>query len=191
MYDELQQKAQYPLRKDLFDWIARPLGDNLFLLSQEWRYPEFWEFFWISVVTTLPSTLYILRIALDTLSRNRESVLLRIAAVIAGLVPISLNMMAGDLNRWNSLPTITSFLVLFIVTFSLPVPQQTQTESEHSFAVPGIIIVMTLGSTIPLFDGYVVQSFPFQEHVHSVIDMIKGRAPFPPRPELCSGTARC
>ena len=182
MYHAIQSKADYPLREDELFMITSTFGDNLRVQLKVWRDPDAIRFFLYCFVVTFPTTLYLLRETLTTLSATRARRFLRLAAVAASLSPLSMYAIGVDANRWTTLATTTSFLVFSIVVLHSKVSQSTP---ASPLVVPAFLIAMNLGSTIELFDGYVVQNFPYEEHLDDLSKVISGSAPFPPRPELC------
>lgn len=174
MQQSLQAHADFPLRDDAFVPLERSLGDNLRLMSEYWSNPLWLALQVISSLAILPTTLYLLSRTWRLLEGKR---LAQWAAVIASLAPMSLHALGMDLHRWNTLATTTSFLVLAIVTLRTPAPSTAATASPiELLSWPGVLIMLNLTSAALLFDDYVVQDFPFHDHLKDVLEVLRGHA---------------
>jgi len=187
MYNAAQAKADYPLFKEAFLATRLTISDNLrLMLLVIWPDPEMQFLFLYSSVVTLPTTLYLLWRSLVTLSGSGHGKAVRWLAILASLAPLSLHLLGADFHRWDALATTSSFLVFSIATLcfepSSNVPRGGPCHS--TILVPTVLIAINLGSSIPLFEGYVVQDFPFEAHVTELMQIMKGQSPFPPRPIL-------
>ena len=187
MYHALQLKADYHLRHDAFQVLTRNIEDNWRVTTELWRDAEFREYFFSSLWVTLPTVFYLLWISWIAVPTSRYSGILRLLVASASLAPLSLHLLGWDFARWDTLAITTSFLAFVIVKLYLPPPSNTERDASfrHSLIVPAILIVLNLSSTIVLFDGYSVQTFPYGKHFNDIINIVTGRAPFPPRPETC------
>jgi hypothetical protein len=185
LYQELQARADYPLRKYNVRAITTTYWDIMMVnLGVFWRQQAFRGLILESLAVTLPTTLYFVTRSVKALSLRRR--LVRWVAIIASLAPLSLHFVAWDTQRWATLATTTSFLVFAIVELDRrQVLSGSRDISERPLTLPVLLVAMNMGSTIPLFDGYIVQSFPYQEHIHDIAMMLRGEAPFPPPPALC------
>jgi hypothetical protein len=185
MYKALQAKADYPLRKDEFYMITSTFGENIKGLVAAWHTDEFIHFFASCLIVTLPATVYLMYMFVAGTTGLKHSALLRLAGIAACVAPLSLGLVGGDLNRWTTLATTTSFLSFSIVRLQGDPAATYPITHPSKVTIPIFLIILNLGSSMPLFDGYIVQSFPYEEHVQDVVDMVTGRAPFPPPPEQC------
>lgn len=184
MRTALQSTADYHLRQDAFLVLTRALDDNVRMTFDIWLNPEFRRYFGFSLLVTLPTALYLLRASLIRISRNPHGIVIGWLAVIASLAPLSLHFLGWDSARWDTLTITTSFLVF--TTISLSSLNDGRTDQPHFLPlVPVMLIALNLASGIALFDNYSVQLFPYEGHLADVVDIISGRAPFPPRPETC------
>jgi hypothetical protein len=181
MYRSIQAKADYQLRQDELFMLTSTFSNNFAVQLKAWRDPDFLRFFLYSFIVTFPTTSYLLRETLVALRGRPHGKFLRLPAVVASLAPLSMYAIGLDANRWTTLATMASFLV-----FSVVIPN---TEGEiipvRPTVLPALLVAMNLGSSIYLFDGYVVQAFPYEEHLDDLGKVIFGSAPFPPRPEQC------
>jgi hypothetical protein len=174
MQQSLQTQADFPLRDDGFVLLERSLADNLRLMSKYWTNPLWLAIQVISSVAILPTTLYLLSRTWRLLEGKR---LAQWAAVIASLAPMSLHALGMDLHRWNTLATTTSFLVLAIVTLRIRTPSAATAPSPIALlSWPGVLIMLNLTSAVLLFDDYVVQDFPFHDHLKDVLEILRGHA---------------
>ena len=184
MYREVQQRADFPLRKDEFFMITSTFRDNLNVQFAAWRDSDFVRFSIYCLIVTLPTTIYLLRESILVLATGGRSLLIRFVAVMASLAPLSMFLIGADLNRWTTLAITASFLVLATVMLDRPLGQSTE-KRTRSWVVTAVLVALNLGSSIPLFDGYIVQNFPYEELIDDVTDVLRGTAPFPPKPEQC------
>lgn len=173
MQQTLQAHADFPLRDDAFVLLERSLGDNLRLMLKYWTNPLWLVILLLSSLTILPTTLYILYRTWRLLD-GRPAV--QWAAVAASLAPLSLHALGMDLHRWNTLAVTTSFLVLAIVTQRCRIaPAAPPTPDPIALlSLPGVLIMLNMGSAVPLFDDYVVQDFPYHDHLKDVYEMLRG-----------------
>jgi hypothetical protein len=81
-----------------------------------------------------------------------------------------------DLPRWNTLATTTSFLVLAIVTQRCRAPAVATTAPKPIalLSLPGVLIMLNLTSAVPLFDDYLVQDFPYHDHLKDLHEILRG-----------------
>jgi hypothetical protein len=174
MQQSLQAHADFPLRDDAFVLLERSLKDNLRLMVNYWTNPLWLVIQVISSVTVLPTTVYLVIRTWRLLEGKR---LAQWAAVIASLAPLSLHVLGMDLHRWNTLATTTSFLVFAMMTLRSPTPSNTAEPVPISLlSWTGILIMLNLTSAVLLFDDYVVQDFPFHDHLKDVLEVLRGHA---------------
>lgn len=182
MFQAMQAKTQYPLREDLMVMLTTTFRDFIgemldFYASALWQ-----RFALLSWLVTLPTTAYLVRETWLTMSRSGYSMILRSAAVGASLAPLAMHAIGFDSNRWTTLATITSFLVYALVRLTTHA-SNTMTSTSQNSLLPAALIAMNLGSSIPLFDGYAVRYFPFEELEHDLAEVIAGNQTFPPAPK--------
>jgi hypothetical protein len=187
MYHNLQAKADYHLRADSFSVLTFTIRDNWQLMGQVWQREWARQYFIFSLIVTLPTALYFYFQSRLNLPKSRHSRVITAAMAGASFAPLSLHFLGWDFPRWDALAVTTSFLVFTIVKLNFrPEPaEMRQVTGRSPLFLPAALIAFNLGSSIELFDGYVVQSFPYEGHITDAIDMLSGRAPFPPRPQRC------
>lgn len=183
MYHELQAKADYPLRQGIFVLHTVTSSDSMRMLWPTLGTALFSRIFFLSSIVLLPTAVYFLFHSLSILAEKRESILLRAVAVAASLLPLLFNLVGEDVPRWTALAATTSFLV-----FAACALDRTEAQPTWSFSglwLPVTLIVLNLGSSLPLFNGFVVKTIPYEEHINYVEQLLSGAESFPPRPELC------
>jgi hypothetical protein len=193
LYESLQARAGYPLRHDEFGVLTVTYGDrfnNYFLKA--WSSPWFVRFAVNCLIVTLPTIAYLIHGTLVNLAHQGRSRTVQGMALIASLAPLSLLFNGGDYNRWTTLAITTSLLVFAVTTMSFHALVDTSTSVSRRRVLAAIALIgINVGASIPLFDGYVVDNFPYPRLVQSVIDISGGKAPFPPEPERCTTSGGC
>jgi hypothetical protein len=90
-----------------------------------------------------------------------------------------------------ALTIVTSFLVYATLRLHGRLDERLAVARQVNTLAPLGLIALSLSSSIPLWDGYVVRSFPYEELVHDLRQALAGDAPFPPLPEQCSVLGDC
>ena len=76
--------------------------------------------------------------------------------------------------RWTALAATTSFLV-----FAACALDRTEAQPSWSFNglwLPVTLVVLNLGSSLPLFNGFVVNTFPYEEHINYIEQLLSAVA---------------
>jgi hypothetical protein len=183
MYHELQAKADYPLREGIFVLHTTTSAESLRMLWPTLGTALFLRIFFLSSIVLLPTAIYFLFHSLSLLAQQRASLLLRVVAVAASLLPLLFNLVGEDVPRWTALAATTSFLV-----FAACALDRTEAQPSWSFNglwLPVTLVLLNLGSSLPLFNGFVVKTFPYEEHINYGQQLLSGAETFPPRPEQC------
>jgi hypothetical protein len=187
LYDVLQRRTDVPLQKWVFVLLPEEPGSIMRMGLSMWNEAEYRYFFLACSVVTLPTTIYILSRLFRNSPIARYDWLMRVVIAISGLAPLSLSLIAWDLQRWATLTITTSFLTYAMITLkSHDAESHDRTCSLASILLPAALVAMNLGSTIPLSDGYIVQSFPYGEHVLDIAKIWRGEETIPPKLEACS-----
>lgn len=189
MYHTLQAKSDYLLRKDAFLSIAST-SEHFSLVSDLWRDEGFQHYVISSAIVTLPTAIYFFRASVRLLRSAGQGPMVFGMAGAASFSPLSLLFVGGDSTRWCALAGVTSFVVLAVVTVKFR-GVATHKASQNAFLIGVVLVALNLGSSIPLFDGYVVQSFPYEQHIDYVRRLILGKESFPPKPEGCLLEGSC
>jgi hypothetical protein len=189
MYRSLQGRADYPLRSDAFDVLTRGLSMNMAITGSKWHEPFFVTATTTSVPVVLPAIAFMLWLTHSALRAARRGPALVAFAYVASLSPLAMHLFGWDGVRWNTLAVTTSFLVLLAVVTatsspdSSAVPASAANRSPWLFPACVFLVLFNLGTSVTLFDGFDVQSFPFRNHVAYLRDLWSGHASFPVLPE--------
>jgi len=184
MHDNLQASIRFSLRKDAFNVLHRDSKDNFQLMKNAWlknknRFLELTP----SILATAPTIAIFIYFSILLLKKSKTDIYLIVLSVLAALSPLLLHFFGWDMHRWNTLTITTSFIMLNIAYSSKLKNQPTMTlnltTSNHIYPAFIFVIFLNGASSIPLFDGYRVEQFPFIEHQKYVFDLIRGRETFP------------
>ncbi|MBM0108878.1 hypothetical protein JM946_29455 [Steroidobacter sp. S1-65] len=187
MYQSIQPSVEFPLTEYGIT-LTTTLTDNFRMTMDFYKKPSGYSFILFSWVVTLPITAYLMRTSWSQMIRDRQSMFLRLVAMGASAAPLAMHVIAVDANRFASFALITSFLVYATVRLRGGVDEQLPSVPKANVLLPAALIAMSLSSSIPLFEGYVVRSFPYEELLFDLSKVAALREPFPPHPELCFGT---
>lgn len=193
LYESLQARADYPLKRTTFlHALTRSHGDQVNILLNVWSYPATLRFAVNCWIVTLPTIAYLLHGTLVNLAHQGRSRAVQGMAVIASLAPLSLHVVGWDFNRWTTLAITTSLLVFVVTTMSFHTQVDTFPSISRRRVFAAIALIgINVGESIPLFGGYIVENFPYPRLVQNTIDIIAGKATFPPEPERCATTGGC
>jgi hypothetical protein len=188
MLQSIQSKADLPLRHDQTVPLTKTFIDFLGMLPSFYEEPFIRRYLVLSCIVTLPSAAYLMNRTWSLMTRNGYSVLLRAVAMGASAAPLSLFLTPGDLNRFAAFAVLTSFIAYATVRLQGCVADAVVMASKSNLLLPVGLIAMNLTSSIPLQNGYVVRSFPYEELLDDLGSTLVLKQPFPPRPEQCSAT---
>lgn len=185
MYHLLQSKADFPLRPDQFVWLMRSARDSLRWSFGFYRNDDAQKLLFDSLIVTVPSAVYLLLCAVRRLRARAYHPLTCWVAIGAGMSPLFLDIIgAGDTARYSSMAITVSFLVFASTTlYFRPDTTERRVNAQSLSLAPTMLVLLNLGSTVWFFDNYIVQSFPYQQHIDDLAQIFLGRAPFPPRPD--------
>jgi hypothetical protein len=188
MLQSIQSEANYPLRLDQTKPLSTSFTDFLRMTADAYSYPSMLRFAFLSFIVTLPSTAYLMRQTWSLMAGNGCPMFLRTMAMAASVAPLSLIVIAADVNRFAAFSVLTSFIAYATIKLRGVSADAVAPPSKMDLLLPAGLIAMNLSSSIPLFDGYVVRSFPYEELLHDLNDALIFREPFPPSPEQCTVT---
>jgi hypothetical protein len=191
MFQSIQSKAEYPLQQYQTAMLTTTFTDFLGSMILFYREPLMQRYLSLSWIVTLPTTAYLVHRTWLMMTRNGYSIFLRAAAIGASVAPLAVHVIGVDPNRWVALAILTSFLVYATVRLQGGVADASVSTSQSNLLLPAALIAMNLSSSIPLFDGYVVRSFPYEELLDDLGNVLARKEPFPPLPEQCSVTGDC
>jgi hypothetical protein len=180
MNSSLQNKTGQSLRQDAFSVLVRDSQDNFQIMQNLWFDKLKLSNLILSLMVTAPTFLFIIYFMVSILKKVKFNYYLIVLSILASISPMLMHLWGWDMNRWNTLSITTSFLMLYIVS-SLNKKQPIQT-SNCVYPVLIFIIFLNGISSIPLFDGYYVKQFPFDEHLKFIFDLMNGKATIPSIP---------
>lgn len=187
MYQSIQSRSPYPLREYQV-MMTSTLADNVRMVMHAYSFPWMRLYILLCWVATLPSAAYFMRQTWLHMTYRGQSLILRGAAMAASVAPLSMHLIAVDGNRFAAFTAITSFLVYATVKLQQQVADTTPVSSSASrinLLVPPILIAVNLSSSMPLFPGYVVRNFPYEELLLGLGSVLAAEEPFHPQPEQC------
>ena len=184
----IQQHADYALRPDAIETLTRSSHQNMtVLLPWFWSQEVFQRMLFYGEIAFLPGFIFLLSCGCHSIWRSRLPKWQRRglcpAFLLASLLPQLMNFVGWDWQRWNS-ASMTCALAC-IVAFQLFLPSANgRGDRRPKWLVPtGLALTaIGLGSSTPLFDGFVVQLFPLEQHVDFIKQWIDGG--FTHRPAL-------
>jgi hypothetical protein len=188
LLESIQSKADYPLRHDQTVPLTRTFTDFLGIVTRSYGDLPVRRFILLSCFVTLPSVAYLMRRTWSLMTRNGCPILLRTVAMGASVAPLTLIVIAADVNRFAAFAVLTSFIAYATARQRANVSDAVAPGSKMNVLLPVSLIAMNLSSSIPLFDGYVVRSFPYEELLHDLGNTVFLKSPFPPPPEQCTVT---
>jgi hypothetical protein len=176
--------ANFPLRGDAFDVLYRPVRENFDrVMPWYWSFPANRRYLVSGLLVTLPGLAVMSLYAVRLIARLPWPRLTR--TIIAGFFlaatfsPLLLNFVGWDAARWNAIAFFAAFsCVASLRLFFAP------RRIDDPWMLTGAAAVIVLGLTSNyfnfLFDGYVVQWFPFDGPVLSLWDLVRGNFTFIP-----------
>jgi hypothetical protein len=189
MLRSIQSRADYPLRGSITLPLTKTFTELLvFFTHRIYDEPLARRYLFLSCIVTLPSMAYLMRRTWSLMTRIEYSIFLRIVAMGASAAPLTLIVIAGDMNRFAAFAVLTSFIAYATARLQGGVAEPVVPASKTNVLLPVGLIAMNLSSSIPLFDGYVVRSFPYEELLDDLGNTLVFKAPFPPLPEQCTVT---
>jgi hypothetical protein len=203
LHASLSRLTNFPLRGDGFEALYRPVRDNLMQLM-----PWFWSNAWNQRylingwLVSLPGLLVLSVYGLRLIRRLSQPRLARgtLSALFLGATfsPQLLNLVGWDAARWNAICFVAAFnclaaLRLFFVAAAVPGqglsdpgggrdPRRYRVDGPWMLTLAAAAIVIGLTANYPgfLFDGYVVQWFPFDGQLRSLLELFHGHFTFIP-----------
>ena len=192
--------AAFPLRVDAFDALYRPVRDNLFtLMPWFWSMPANQRYLTSGLAVSLPGLIVLSVYALRLITRlplpRRWRLGLWMLFLLATFSPQMLNLVGWDSARWNAICFVASFSSVAVLRlfFVAPAPARAVpaggAPGRYRIATPGMLVLAGAGIVVGLtadypgflFDGYVVQWFPFDRQLRGLVDLVRGGFTFMPR----------
>jgi len=180
IYTQLNQpNSMIKLRKDTFDVQFRNIADNVEFMEQYYSTMEMYFRFVIGVFATLPSSIFILFFTIRIIkSLDFQPLLWFVFAISASFSPLLLHSVATDMERFNSLSILASFLVFIIFSLDFKGGKQLAENvlpnkvSWRVVTTSTILICLNLGTKIALFDLYQVDFYPFYDKIIHVLNTV-------------------
>jgi hypothetical protein len=183
LYESLQARTEYQLGRDIIYILTTANTDRVNDVSEYWLSPRFIRFAVSIWIVTLPTIAYLVHGTLVNLAHLGRSRAVQGMAVIASLSPLSLHVVGFDYNRWTTLAITTSLLVFSVTTMRFCTQVDTFPSLTRRRVIAAIVLIgLNLGSTIHLYNGYIVDNFPYPRFVQNMIDIIARKSSFPPEP---------
>ncbi|MBN2576580.1 MAG: hypothetical protein JXP73_18595 [Deltaproteobacteria bacterium] len=189
LQESIARHANFPLRGDGFDALGRSLRANLLeVLPTHWSQPVNRNYLITSLGVSLPGLAFLGSYGFRLLGRlsldKRARWLLTSIFLAATVSPLLLNFIGWDSARWNAIAFLACFFCLAATRLFFLAPQAAiDTEGKRhriedtptlTFAAAAIVTGLCTSYYGYLFDGYVVQWFPFVGQFESAIELVKG-----------------
>lgn len=180
--------ADFPLRGDGFDTLNRTLKENFFeILPRHWSNPENRDYLITTLVTYFPALAFLAYYGLRLLRRlplaKKGKVLLGVVFLTAALAPLLLNFIGWDSARWSTVSLMATFFCLASMRLFLVVPSATSAglapghriDDKLTLTLAAVAIIAGLCTAYQgyLYDGFVVQWFPFRSQWETAIEVIR------------------
>jgi hypothetical protein len=182
----IQKHADYALRPDAVEALTRSSHENMtVLLPWFWSQERFVKTAIYGEIAFLPGFFFLLVYGCCSIWRSDlpkwQRWGLGSTFVVASLAPQLMNFVGWDWQRWNSASMLCALVC--IVGFQLFLPR-TKLAPLPGWLIPigFALAAIGIGSTNPLFDGFTVELFPFEQHVDFIKQWIHGG--FTHRPAL-------
>jgi len=195
LHASLARFTNFPLRGDGFEALYRPVRENLLELM-----PGFWKNPWnqrylingllVSVPGLLVLSVYGVRLIRRLAQPRLARAILTALFLIATFSPQLLNFVGWDAARWNAICFVAAFNAIaalrlfFVAPASDPGvdPRRYRVDGPWMLTLGGVAIAIGLAANYPgfLFDGYVVQWFPFDNQLRSLLELIHNDFTFIP-----------
>jgi hypothetical protein len=177
--------ADFSLRRDAFETLYQPVTQNLFQVM-----PAMFRFhphhtmqvvhgLVVSSFGLVAMSAYGLRLIHRLGLTERERPIVVAGFVAATLAPLSLNFLGWDSARWNAICFFNAFFAIMTLklffTARAPEPVAHRINEPFWLTVSAVAVVfgLTTSYDLFLFDGYLVQWFPFDQRLKAFIWMIK------------------
>lgn len=186
LQESIQGTVNFPLRRDAFEALHRPVSYNLgTLMPAYWAYDRHREALWFGILATFPGLAFMLQLGLRLLERldlpSRVRVFMGATLMVATVLPLSLNLMGWDSARWNAICTLSCFVSLVQLRLGLPADpaapgRSTRFDSrlDVTLAAAAVVLGLATGNYWNfLFDGRVPQGYPFEQPMRQLLDLLR------------------
>jgi hypothetical protein len=178
MYKAVAAKADFPPRKDAFDFLVGSLDRTREVMRKFWQRPSSYAILAKSILIALPSLLLFGVAATSAVARRCSSLSVKIVACVgavsAPLVPYVLVFFGWDLHRWSCLSVTASFVLVLIT-----VKNGTLRPRMESGLAALAFLVLCINLSSANFLHYSEQKlFPFKERIDYLAESVRGEHPF-------------
>jgi hypothetical protein len=172
---ELTHRADFTVRYDFFNVIQRSTADNIDMTIAEAREKHsFFAFFVLKLCLFLP-TIFLIYSCISRTIRQIEDARARrwlsIAAFLAAISPISMQILGVDTARWDAMIGLDVFLVFLVLCRTLPVTAIPVPQGFRNAAVLAIALSMITGEG--LMDKEEINTLPFSRPMRELMKSIK------------------
>jgi hypothetical protein len=184
MRDRIAAHVDFSMDPAVIGILSRGIVYNAALeTGWVWRNGARWVDLPFSLLIYLPSAALLMfccwRI-LKTLDPRRARLAI-CAIVLCVAAPLTLNLIASDLDRWNVFLLFDSFAALLFVAGPAFAAGAAMPRATPNWAHAAIFLVATnLASGGGLYDQKVITPYPFRGHVGTIYNTLQGRPPARP-----------
>lgn len=170
--------ADFALRPDAFTVLTQSAYRNItFVVPGFWRWPGSRAKAMHGQLAFMPGFLFVLAYGVRELrgAGGTRSVkfMLSLAFLSAALAPQAMNIVGWDWQRWDSMALMTSLIC--IVAYKLYFNDAPLARPSLGFVTFGVILTLVgLSSTMPLYDGFEVQFFPYERQFEFAKQVLEG-----------------
>jgi hypothetical protein len=185
----IARQANFPLREDAFGALYRPVRDNLLsLMPWHWSHPAARTYLVTGLVVALPGLAFLIYYGVRLTGRlalgRGARLALATAFVGATLAPLSLNFVGWDSARWNAICFFDGFCGVATLRLFFPgAGAERRLGDSLTLSLGAVAVVCGLCSNYVdfLFDGYLVQWYPFIGQLDGALELLRGHFRFIPR----------
>jgi hypothetical protein len=170
---EIAHRINFTLETTFYMVLARSAGDNWRLMTTFFHKVSWWMDMMGGLVTMLPLLFFLLWLVRRMLSGYKAGWRRWVfpACVVAGLAPISLNLLGFDVGRWWALSGLTTFLVFGSVCAYVPGPTLWLRPATCRIAL--LVIALSMASGDGLIDpGTTIQAYPYTTEIKDTVKAI-------------------
>ena len=182
LYHELKAKADYPVWMAVVWPLHLSAYENTHVMKFFLSLEGFKRSILISTVCTAPTLAYLNYQSDCLLKHAHQSRTLRLAALSAGLLPLSMHFIGLDFWRWNAAATMASLLVLSTVFSSQSQVSTANWRTDKSVYLAAILVLSNLAVSIPLENSSAAR-LPYPRLLSHTAKVFDGELPFPEKPE--------
>lgn len=169
MQARIARHADFALRNDAFEVLAKPLRENLLKqMPYHWSIAENRAYLYGGFQAIAPALAFLLFYGIRVMARvsapRPARIALMAAFVGATVAPLFLNFIGWDNSRWNAISVIDAFCCLGIARLFFGIEVAADGEASPLILTLGagaIVLGLCTSFNNFLFDGYAVRWFPF------------------------------